>query len=451
MLRHITSLSTGLLLALLPAAVAAQIPGDPYAALVSEGLENNRGILQARLGLRQREAEVRRATGALLPTVDLDARWSEQDGVPDIGDFVNPAYAALNQLTGTDQFPTDVSFPLVQPFDTRLRATLPLFAPEAWANLSLQRALRETEAGRLGAAERALAAGVQLSALRVSAADRTMGIYREALVLLAENRRVSNRLVAAGDATPDAVARTIADESEAEQQLAAAGHERDDAVRALNELLRRPLDAAVPLLPDSVLRTGAPTDTAGALASSVGREELAEARARERAAGAQHRLAGASFLPTVALAGDYGWLDDEIRFSGDHDVAIASLVVRWNLFRGGQDAARRSAADFERRRARLAREATEVQVEREVRSALDAVDVAQRSITAAEARLAAARRTFDLVSRRYEEGLAPHLEYSDARTNYTTAEINAALTRYAWAARLVELERAAAIRVLERE
>lgn len=426
---------------------AAQIPGDPFAALVQEGLAANRGLLQARLGVAQRDLEVRRAKGGLLPTLDVDARWSEYDGIPDIGDFVNPAYAALNQLTGTDAFPTDVSFPLVFQQDMRLRATLPLFAPEAYANVSLQRALREAEAGRVGAAERALAAGVQLAALRVSAADRAIGIYREALALLAENRRVSERLVAAGSATPDAVARTRADESAAEQQLAAAERERNDAVRGLNELLRRPLDTPVPLVPDSlVVRTPLPDAPVAISAALDRREEVLASRALERAASAQLRLAGASFLPTVALAGDYGFLGNEFQFTRDNDFWIASVVLRWNLFRGGQDANRRQLARLEQQRAALGTEETTVRVEREVRAAIDAVEVSERSIVSADARLAAAARTFELVTRRYEEGLAPHLEVSDARTQYTTAALNAALTRYAHAGRLVELERAMGVR-----
>ena len=71
------------LLALASAApLRAQLPGDPFAALVREGLASNRGLLQGRLGLGQRDLEVRRAKGSLLPTLDVNARWSEFEGIP---------------------------------------------------------------------------------------------------------------------------------------------------------------------------------------------------------------------------------------------------------------------------------------------------------------------------------------------------------------------------------
>ena len=47
---------------------------------------------------------MREARGRLLPSLSLDARYSEQSGTLDLGDFVNPAYAALNQLTGRNDF-----------------------------------------------------------------------------------------------------------------------------------------------------------------------------------------------------------------------------------------------------------------------------------------------------------------------------------------------------------
>jgi len=168
--------------------------------------------------------------------------------------------------------------------------------------------------------------------------------------------------------------------------------------------------------------------------------------ALERAAKAQQQLAGASFLPTIALAADYGFQGTELQFTSDNDFVIGSVVLRWNLFSGGRDLARRQSASLERRRTALATEETVVKVEREVLAAVDGVQTSWRAITTANDRLAAARRAFELVTRRYEEGLAPHLEYSDARVQYTTAELNAALTRFTYAARLVELERATATR-----
>ena len=60
-----------------------------------------------------------------------------------------------------------------------------------------------------------------------------------------------------------------------------------------------------------------------------------------------------------------------------------------------------------------------------------------------------AERTFDLVHRRYEEGVASQIEFLDARTQLTNAELNRALTAHRYAIRYFDLERAAALRPMD--
>ena len=92
-----------------PAAAQASHGGsDPLGAIVTEALENNLGLAQENLAVERAEAGVREARGRFFPALSLDSRYSEQTGTLNLGDFVNPAYAALNRVTGTNQFPTDL-------------------------------------------------------------------------------------------------------------------------------------------------------------------------------------------------------------------------------------------------------------------------------------------------------------------------------------------------------
>jgi outer membrane protein TolC len=76
------------------------------------------------------------------------------------------------------------------------------------------------------------------------------------------------------------------------------------------------------------------------------------------------------------------------------------------------------------------------------------VSVARQGLVAASARVDAARRAFQMVDRRFNEGLTSHLEWADARSQFTAAELNLVMSRYALAARGVDLERAAALRAI---
>jgi outer membrane protein TolC len=243
------------------------------------------------------------------------------------------------------------------------------------------------------------------------------------------------------------VFRARADRSDIEQQLAEARQRDAAAARVLNQILRRPLDAPVDVIPDSALEVPLAIDVDSAVSHALAyREELREVDAGIRTGQAGVRGATAAFLPSVALAVDYGFQSRDFAFRSSQDYWALSVVVSWNLFNGGQDAARRTAAQLDVERTRTVRTDLEDRIALEVRTAYDAAAVARAAIATADDRLEAAHRTFQLVRRRYEEGVASPIELVDARTSLTAAELNRVVTAYQYAIHYVDLERAAALR-----
>lgn len=290
---------------------------------------------------------------------------------------------------------------------------------------------------------------MQVAYLEHASAQQAVAIYQTTLERVSESERAAQRLMEAGHATPDAVHRARADKSEVAQQLDEARERAVGARRQLNQLLGRPLEGEVEEVPDSLLQFELVLDVEEALAHALThREELRQVDEALAATEAVVRIANAAFVPSVALAVDYGFQGRDVTFGRDRDFAVASVVVSWNLFNGGRDLARRQGAQDEADRLRTLRRDLEERIRLDVRQAYDAVLVARTAIQAAEDRVLAARRTFELVRRRYEEGLASYLELVDARGAWTSAELNRSLTSYRYATRYVELERAAALRAL---
>jgi outer membrane protein TolC len=443
------TISLAVISSLAPAVGAAQSSADPMAPIVAEAIRNNLGLAQETLEVERAEAGVRESRGRFLPSLALDSRFSEQTGTLNLGDVVNPAYAALNRVTGSNSFPTNLDLTLPQQHDTRVRLLQPIFNPTVLAAHSLARHARDAQAFERASAVRRLAAEAQTAYLDVASARAGRRTWEATLALVRESERVAERLVEAGRATPDAVFRARADRSDVEQQVAEATELERAAARAFDQVLRRPLDAPVEIPTDSLVpfELGVTEDEAIAHALAQ-REELAEAGAGIQAAHAGVRLAGASFLPTMSVALDYGFQGRSLAFNGHDDYAVASLVVSWNLFNGGSDLARRQSAQADEERLTLRRRELEDQIRLDVRQAYGAAVVARAAIATADARLAAAGRSFNLVRRRWEEGLASQVEFLDARTAYTNADLNRVATVYRYAARYVDLERAAALRPL---
>ncbi len=439
--------------ALLAGAVASAADAgprpDPLAGIVAEALRANLALAQSRLEERRAGAEVREAHALFLPTVTAQTRLTHEHDLLDLGTLINPAYAALDQLSGTDRFPTNLSLTLPPAHESRLELVQPLFNETVRANDALARARRDAQHAATASAERHLAAEAQIAYLEQAVARRAVEIYAATLDLVDENQRVAERLLAAGRALPDAVMRARAERAEVEQQLAEARERALAAARAFNQLLDRPLDRPVEVVPDSAFELPLDVSADEAVAHALAmREELAQADAGVRAAEAGRRVATAALIPSLAGVFDYGWQGRDLAFRPGETYWTASLVLSWRLFDGGGDLARRGAAGFERDRASVARHELAERIALEVRTAHEAAAVARSAIATADARLEAARRGYTLVRRRFEEGTASTVELVDARTALTGAELNRVVTAYRYAIRWVELERAAALRDL---
>lgn len=123
--------------------------------VVEEALRNNLDLAQARLVEERAGAEVWAARSRYLPSLSVDGRYSGQSGTVDLGHFVNPAYATLNQLTGTSGFPTDLSVTLPFAYESRARLVQPIFNARARAGVSAASHARDSQRAQTLATARA--------------------------------------------------------------------------------------------------------------------------------------------------------------------------------------------------------------------------------------------------------------------------------------------------------
>lgn len=427
-----------------PGLLFAQGPLDDY---VREGLRQNLSIRQQSLQVQRSEAALREARGNFLPSATLNARYSNVSGqVVNLGELINPAFAALNGLLGSPQFPTNIDLRLPLKQETALRVAQPIFQAEIYSGYRAASAARDAQSASFGAAERQLASEIRAGYVNHAKALRLAELRAATRLLLEEQVRVMSRLVEAGRATPDALSRARAELSEAQQREAEAAQLADATRQSFNMMIGRSISDSVTMLPEASLGLDALPTLEVALASGLeDREELRALAAGKRAADAQSAVARGSFLPNLAVALDYGVQGNEYRFNRDADFALVSVVASWNLFNGGRDAARVQSAKLEAERYALQGQDARRGVELQVRLAWQAAAVAKQANETAAAQQDAAERTYQLVSRRAEEGLASPLELSEARVARTAAQLNAVFTTYDYYLRRVELDRAAAL------
>ncbi len=455
----------------------AQLAVDPAAApaahrplpavideYVREGLRSN-------LALRAQSLEVERGAAALdeararyFPEAAFAARYSRSQGGRTIelplGDALNPAYQTLNDLLVQQgqqpQFPVvqneTIAFLREREQDTRITLRMPLIAPVIPAAVRAQRELLgATEYARTALARR-LKRDITVGYLDWLSATRTRGIVDASVALLNENLRVNDSLHRNGKITQDQVLRARAELLSVTQQSREAQNGATQARSYLNFLLNRPLDAPLEnadVATDVSAATRALADLRSAALAN--RPEVEQLRHLARASEAQVDIAKADRWPTLSLGADGGIQGEDYQFGRGSNYATISLLLNWTLFDGGARRAAVRQADAAARRTNTQLDELTQQVQLEVQQALDRLNTSADSLATAEARADAARAAFRIASRKRDEGVISQVEFIDARSSLTSAELNLNVTRFAVLARQAELDYATAAGTLPLE
>ena len=448
------------LLTLMLAGTAAAVMPDPVLErYVETGLENNLALKQKDFSYDRSMKVLSEAKGMFLPTIGIAARYSRAGGgreiIFPIGDLMNPVYGTLNQLLAYNGLPTQ-DYPVleneVMPFlreeehETKVRLMQPVFEPAIWYNYKIRSNLSKVSGTERDAYKRQLVSEIKSSYFNWLKASEVVVLLEATRDLLEENRRVSSSLHENGMATVDVVYRADAELHQNEQYIAEAKKARKLAASYFNFLLNRDLTEAIdpPQIEYEVAeeRTGF---TEAMDSAEAGREELRQLEYAVEAAGNGVKLSTSKYLPSISLVLDYGFQGEYYRFSGEDDFWMGSLVLSWTLFDGLQRKARRDQSVIEKRMYETRLDEAREQIRLEVTEAWANLDVAGLAITTATARSRSAGRSFEIVRKKYNSGMASQVEFLDARTTMTNAEVDRILAVYDYQIRQAEFERVAAL------
>jgi len=416
--------------------------------------------LQSNLALQGEALEVDKATAALaaararfFPEISLAARYSRSDGgrefdIP-VGTALNPVFATLNELlTAQGRAPRftsteDITVPFLrsEEQDTRVVVRQPLYAPAIPAAVRAQRALLDATTFNRMAVARALRRDVTIGYLDWLKARSAVDIVSASQALLRENLRVNESLFDNGKITEDQVLRAKTELLAVEQRLRETENLATQAQSFFNFLLNRellsPIDPSSP--PAETSRSAQPLPQLWTSALER-RPELSRVEQQRQAASEQVTVARKQRWPVLTLALDGGTQGVDYRTGEGYDFGTASLIFTWRIFDGGGDAARTRQARATERQLILRKEEIAQQIRLEVQQAFDRLTTAQDSLTTASARADAARAAFRIASRKRDEGVINQVEFIDARSALTSAELNHNLTRFDVLARRAELE-----------
>jgi outer membrane protein TolC len=466
---------TGALLALAALAAVApsgakELPAPPrledgLALLVDDALAANLELRAESASVQQRMAALDQARARYLPVIDFAARYSAADGGRTIdfpaADLLNPVYARLDEMLiaggQPPRFPRvanqQIELLRAREQETKLVLEQPIYEPRLGPGVETGRQELARAEADLAALRARVVRDMRQAYYHWLAAQQAAVVFDATLELAQANLDANSSLYRNGRITRDLVYRAEADVLEVEQQRLFAASRVRLSQSYINLLRNAPLETPVPdaeIDPATIDRfrarfarrlAGRTPRLADLQSLAVDeRAELAGLDAAIAAGEAQQDLARAAFRPRVALGAEAGIQGEQYGTSEEDRYVLATVVLRWNAFRGGADRAALREARALTEELRATRDLAAQQVRLDVQRALEDLGVAEATLDTAAKRSDAADGAFRIASRKRDLGQINQAEFIDSRRALTDARLNLTRVRAEYLARLAELE-----------
>lgn len=426
---------------------AAQNTLDQY---IKQGLEGNLALHQKSFDLQQAELDLKRAKTLFYPQASFNSQYTVASGgrkqdIP-IGDLLNNVYSTLNQMTGQSKFPQvnnqSISFLPNDFHDTRLEISMPLINSDIYYNRAIKQELIHTQQADMDIYKRELVKNIKEAYYQYLQAGKAVDIYTNALALVNENLRVSEKFLQNNMTTKETVLRAKAQVSQVKASLIAAANQQQNAAAYFNCLLNQQFES--PINADSTLFEKVNTTATAELEVPVRREELTKLQSAQKVAGTSIKMSRSYLVPKLNAFYHVGYQGFGFRFNSDQFYQLGGLQMQWDLFKGNDN-------KYKIRQSQLQLDAlgnqykdVEQQLSLQVRTSLNNYRSAIQTMQALNDEVQSTQETYRFAERRFREGQALQIELIDARTQLTSAQLNYSLAQLAVLTRAAELERATA-------
>lgn len=431
---------------------------------VKNGLDNNLALQQKRATYHKSLEALKEARALFLPDLSFNARYTVADGgrlidFP-IGDMLNGVYSSLNILTsihnltdpGTGEpmnFPQleNLNFRFFRPreHETKLRLLQPIINSQIYYNSKIKSELTKVEKADLETFRRTLVAEIKTAYFNYLKTEKLNQLLINTKELVLENIRVNESLYKNHKITLDILFRSKSELSKLEQQIAEANKSNKTARAYFNFLLNRDFNSEIIITGNIITGLNISNINTSEQNAIRMREELSGLRSYSRIADNTIKLNKSNKLPNLTAAIDYGFQGEKYRFQNDDDFIMASLVLKWDLFKGYSNKAKISQSILDKIMIDNKQKEVENQIKLEVINSYYELEAAGKSIIAAEQQKLSAEKAFNMVKKKYQEGQSNLLQFLDARTNHTNSSANLIITKYDYLIKYAEYEKVTAL------
>lgn len=401
---------------------------------IDEGIKNNISLKQASLEFEASLESLNEAKGAMLPKIDFSSRYTKANGGRNfefpVGDLMNPVYSSLNGIIGEEQFPQienlSLNFNRTTDIDNKLTLTQPLFDKRISYQKNIAEDLAKISQVDVSIQKRLLISQIKKAYFNYLKSVKLVELFDSTRSLVEENLRVSEVLYQNDKVTLDVTLRAQTEIGKVNLQIAEALKMKNNSRAYFNFLLNKPLESAIKIEDE----TDDPTLPSILPKSIKEREEFSKLNLGLKANESERKLYESNNLPNIYAIANYGFQGSEYEFSNKSDYTLASLVLSWNLFSGFQNKARKQQSIIKNQILKSQEEELSNNIQLEAIQAFYDLKEKSQNYISTKKMIEEAKSTYDLINRKYVEGISSQLELIDARTNLTNATIQNIISKY---------------------
>ncbi len=420
----------------LPMAIRAQSPLEDY---IEQGLENNQQYIKQQLETRIAREENRISKSFLTPDISFDASYLLASGGRTIdfplGDLFNPAYASLNDLTGTQQFPTDIANVSEQflPNDfheTKIRILQPILNTDIYygvkaskANISVAQAKEEAYRNQLIFQ----ITKAYFDHMKVLEQKKVLDSTR---LVLKESVRVNKKFVQYDVATKEVIYDAQAQLDQLDAQLAKVTKGIHTSRIFFNFLLNRDLGSPILETDPSSIVTALFDKRTLEEDAMANRSELQQLDAGIVAQDLLLKKAKSFLIPEIDVGAEFGFQGFGYTFEGNQDYYLLSFNLNIPILQGNRNSANISRESLKKEQLQADRVDVQNQIKLEVATAFYEYQEAMEVYNARISELANAKENFKVIEAKYRQNQVLLIQFNEARNTLTTAELQETIARY---------------------
>jgi outer membrane protein TolC len=417
---------------------------------IRQGLDSNLALQQKNFNLDKARLDLKRAQALFYPQANFSSQYTLASGgrtqdIP-IGDLLNEVYSTLNQLTASNKFPQvknqNIRFLPNDFHDTRVDVSVPILNRQIKYNREIKEELINSEQADADAYKRELVKAIKEAYYKYLQAGKAVDIFNNALGLVNENLRVSEKLVQNSVATKEIVLRARAQVSQVQTSLTEARNNKLNAAAYFNFLLNKPLNDAV--LTDSLVFEQLNISIAPVNEVPTRREELQRIRSLQKVSTTSLKLSRSYWMPVINGFYQVGFQGFGFKFNGDQFYQLGGLQLQWPLFRANDNKNKIKQAQVDADALATRYKEVEQQLGLQVQTSYNNYRSAVQTLQSLQDEMQSMAETYRLTERRFREGQALQIEVTDARTQLTNAQLKYSLAQLAALTRSAELEYATA-------